>query len=82
LLDEIINKSDNTKKIEEINYNFLTYRKPMIFGGKNGVEINNKIQYENTVTIIEKWLQFPIKDITVFRFFSYLKELSEQNKKK
>lgn len=81
LLDEIINDTDNYNLINEINNDLITFRKPSVFGGVKGVEVSNKIDFEKSVTVLEKWLGFKIDNISVLRFFSYLEELKEENKK-
>lgn len=83
-LDSVVNGTDNSAKLEDIeNAAFQGYQ-PKIFSGSDSVEIKYDKQFENTCLLIKQKIGADAKQMTVLEFYNavdLIKGQSEQELK-
>lgn len=72
---------DRTKEIEKLNTMLITYSKPKIFSGSDGVEIQFDRQFENLCLALSEQLHVTPKSYTVMEFYNAFDLLQERANK-
>lgn len=79
-LDQITNKTDNSKKIKAIDDYLLMFTKPSSFVGKDSAEISFEKNFEDLCLFIKKQLNQDAKTMTVLSFYNALEYIKKTNK--
>lgn len=78
VLDEIINDTDNSEQIIEINEYMFSLYKPKSFYGSESVEVKHDKQFEMSCALIGQELHINAKNMTVLEFYSALDIIKKQ----
>lgn len=78
VLDSIINDSDNSKKIEELDKLLINMHSPNIFIGSESVEIKYDKQFESMCLLIAQKIGLDAKKMTVLQFYNAIDTIKKQ----
>ena len=78
VLDSIINSTDNTKQVEEIDNSLFKEYTPKIFIGSNSIEIKYDKQFESTCLLIAQKTSLDAKTMTVLQFYNAVNNIKVQ----
>lgn len=74
-------KVDDTKEIEDMTTQLITYGNPRIFSGSDGLEIQHDRQFENLCLALSSQLNIDPKRCSVMEFYNAFDYLKEKNKR-
>lgn len=77
-LDSIINGTDNTEQIEDIDIMLINMHNPKLFIGSESVEIKYDKQFESTCLLIAQKTSMDAKKMTVLQFYNAIDNIKSQ----
>jgi hypothetical protein len=80
MLDAIISGENMQSEIEEITTMLITYTKPMLFQGKESMEISYDKQFESMCLLLSQQLHVKPKEFTVLEYYNAFEFLKKQLK--
>ena len=78
VLDSIINDSDNSEKIEELDQLLINMHSPKSFIGSESVEIKYDKQFESMCLLIAQKIGLDAKKMTVLQFYNAIDNIKKQ----
>lgn len=78
VLDEIINETDRSQSIEEIDLYLINMHKPSLFYGPDSVEIRYDKQFGNACLLIAERVGLDAKKMTTLEFYNALGTIKKQ----
>jgi len=80
MLDAIIDGENRESEIEELTTMLITYTRPIIFQGKESMEITYDKQFESMCLLLAQQLHVKPKEFTVLEYYNAFEYLKKQTK--